>query len=70
MRLLPLLEVKLTVPVGTPAPGAIGATLALTVTGSPYVEGSGVVVTVVVVAAWLTVCVALLREGSKVASPW
>ena len=66
----PLVAVKTTVPVGMPAPGATGATTAVTVTGSPWTDGLGVVVTVVVVAAWSTVWVALPLDTSKVASPW
>ncbi|KOG46299.1 hypothetical protein ADK74_12585 [Streptomyces decoyicus] len=51
VRARPLLEVNVTVPVGTPAPGATGATLALMVTCSPKAEGFGEDVTVVVVDA-------------------
>ncbi|WP_160328786.1 hypothetical protein [Streptomyces decoyicus] len=46
---------NVTVPVGTPAPGAIGVTLALMVTCSLKVEGFGEDVTVVVVDARPTV---------------
>ena len=61
--------VKVTVPVGMPAPGATGATTAVTLNGCPYTDGSGVEVTVVVVADWATVWVVLLLDGPKVTSP-
>jgi hypothetical protein len=57
------------VPVGVPAPGATGVTVALSVTGAPNTEGSGEVVTVVVVITWLTVWVVLPVEGRKPSSP-
>jgi hypothetical protein len=45
-----------TVPVGAPAPGATGASVAVSVTGWPYVDGlTGEAASVVVVVAWLTV---------------
>nr|WP_248782316.1 hypothetical protein [Streptomyces lydicus] len=46
---------KVTVPVGVPAPGATGVTVAVNVTDSPTTDGSGEEVTVVVVDAEVTV---------------
>ncbi|GAA5610959.1 hypothetical protein Spla01_02106 [Streptomyces platensis] len=46
---------KVTVPVGVPAPGATGATVAVMVTGCPKFEGSGDEVTTVDVDALLIV---------------
>ena len=48
---------KLTVPAGTPAPGATVVTVAVNVTDCPKVEGLSDDPRAVVVAAWLTVCV-------------
>ena len=48
---------KLTVPVGVPLPGATASTVAVKVTDSPKTEGFAYEVTLLVVAAWLTVCV-------------
>src|SRR2546425_12642574 len=48
---------KVTVPVGVPAPGATAATVAVNVTGWPDTVGLAEAVTVLVVLAWLTVCV-------------
>lgn len=45
---------KVTVPVGEPAPGAAGVTVAETVTGAPEADGLVGGVMVVVVAALLT----------------
>nr|WP_229860059.1 hypothetical protein [Streptomyces anandii] len=42
---------KVTFPVGVPAPGATGATVAVKVTGSPTTDGSGDDDTVVAVPA-------------------
>ena len=44
-----------TVPVGVPAPGPTGATVAVKVTDWPKTEDVGAVVRVVVVLAWATV---------------
>ncbi|MGW8969766.1 hypothetical protein [Streptomyces platensis] len=60
---------KVTVPVGVPAPGATGATVAVNVTDWPTTDGSGEDVTVVVVAAWPTVWVSVPTEELKLASP-
>jgi hypothetical protein len=46
---------KVTVPLGVPEPGALMLTVAVNVTSSPLTEELGLPVTVVVVAAWLTV---------------
>ncbi len=51
----PLVATKVTVPVGVPAPGATGVTVAVNVTDSPTTDGSGEEVTVVVVDAEVTV---------------
>ena len=48
---------KLTVPVGVPLPGATALTVAVKVTDSPKTEGLSDEVTLLVVAAWLTVWV-------------
>ncbi|GAO05922.1 hypothetical protein TPA0598_01_02920 [Streptomyces lydicamycinicus] len=53
---------KVTVPVGVPAPGATGATVAVKVTGCPTTDGSGDEVTVVVVSAGSTVWVSVSLE--------
>jgi hypothetical protein len=55
--------------VGTIAPGGTGVTVAVIVTGSPNVDGSGEVATSVFVADWATICVALLLDGPNVESP-
>ena len=60
---------KVTVPVGVPAPGETGATVAVKVTDCPKTDGSGDEVTVVVVDAWLTVWVSVPLEPVKFASP-
>ena len=49
--------VKITVPVGVPAPGATALTVAVKVTVWPDTEGFNEELTVVVVLALLTVCV-------------
>ncbi|OSY40001.1 hypothetical protein BG653_05645 [Streptomyces platensis] len=52
---VPSPESKVTAPVGTPAPGATGATVAVRVTGWPTTDRSGAVTTVVSVDAGSTV---------------
>ena len=47
---------KVTVPVGVPAPGATGETVAVKVTDWPNTEGFADEVTVVAVSALLTTC--------------
>ncbi|MFB8777544.1 hypothetical protein [Streptomyces broussonetiae] len=59
----------MTVPVGTPAPGATGATVTVKPTGCPTADGSGEEVTVVVVAAGSTVWVSVPVEGLRLAFP-
>src|SRR6188472_1414425 len=51
-----LLTLKVTVPVGSPAPGVAAATVAVKVTGWSTPEGFEDAVTVVVELAWFTVC--------------
>ncbi|MCR8574823.1 hypothetical protein NE399_11920, partial [Streptomyces sp. Isolate_219] len=60
---------KVTVPVGVPAPGETGATVAVKVTGCPTTDGSGAEMTEVVVEAWPTVWVSVPTEPLKSASP-
>jgi hypothetical protein len=48
---------KVTVPVGVPAPGATGATIAVKVTFCPFAEGFCDEVTLVVVLALFTIWV-------------
>ena len=48
---------KVTVPVGVPLPGATALTVAVKVTDSPKTEDLSDEVTLLVVAAWLTVWV-------------
>ena len=48
--------VKVTVPVGVPAPGATAATVAVKVTTCPKTEGLAVELTVVLVESLLTTC--------------
>jgi hypothetical protein len=61
---------KVTMPVGTPAPGAVAVTAAVKVTGWPVDDGLADEVMVVVVAALLTVWVnAALVLPVKLASP-
>src|SRR5581483_11874078 len=50
---------KVTFPVGVPAPGATALTVAVKVTAWPNADGLTEDVTVVVVLAWLTVCVSV-----------
>ncbi|GAO05931.1 hypothetical protein TPA0598_01_03010 [Streptomyces lydicamycinicus] len=56
-------------PVGVPAPGATGETVAVNVTVSPTTDGSGAVETAVVVDAWPTVWVSAPTEPTKLPSP-
>src|ERR1043166_8680615 len=49
-------SLKVTVPVGVPAPGEVAMTLAVNVTGLSKYCGLADELTVVVVLAWLTVC--------------
>lgn len=49
--------VNVTGPVGVPMPGDCVATVAVTVTLWPIVEGLGALVRVVVELSWVTVCV-------------
>ncbi|MGW3275432.1 hypothetical protein ACWDFH_28785 [Streptomyces kronopolitis] len=65
----PLVATKVTVPVGVPAPGATGATVAVNVTDSPTTDGSGDELTVVVVDAGPTVWVSVPVEVLKLPSP-
>ena len=65
-------SMKLTVPVGTPEPGATGATVAVKVTDCPKAVAFEDELSVVVVLAWLTVCVKgllLLSLAVKFVSP-
>ncbi|MFE7546367.1 hypothetical protein [Streptomyces platensis] len=59
----------MTVPVGVPAPGATGATVAVNVTDWPTTDGSGDDVTTVVVDAWFTVWVSVPTDEVKLALP-
>ena len=52
-------SMKVTVPTGVPAPGLDEVTVAVKVTDWPNVLGFVELVSVVVVLAWLTVCVTL-----------
>lgn len=54
---------------GVPVPGATVVTFAVTVTGSPVVEGFGVDTTTVAVAALLTNWVSVPLEAVKSVSP-
>ncbi|GAO05930.1 hypothetical protein TPA0598_01_03000 [Streptomyces lydicamycinicus] len=65
----PSVATNVTVPVGVPAPGATGATVAVKVTGSPTTDGSGDEETVVVVSARVTVCVSVPLDPMKLGSP-
>ncbi|MGX1855123.1 hypothetical protein [Streptomyces sp. NPDC055299] len=60
---------NVTVPVGVPAPGATGATVAVNVTDCPTTDGSGDELTVVVVDACPTVWVSVPVEPVKAALP-
>jgi hypothetical protein len=62
-------KMKVTAPVGVPAPGATGLTVAVRVTSSPTVEGSGEEVTVVTVGAETTTCKVVPLEGLNWVSP-
>ena len=55
-------DLKVTVPVGGPEPGAFAVTVAVKVTLVPKLEGFGVEVNAVVVASWFTVWVKLGLE--------
>ncbi|MGR3937096.1 hypothetical protein [Streptomyces sp. BRA346] len=66
---VPSPKVKVTVPVGLPAPGAMEATVAVMVVDWPTTVGSGEEVTAVVVAALLTVWVSVPLDAVKLASP-
>jgi len=50
-------SMNVTVPVGTPAPGALAATVAVNVTDCPKTEGLAADDTELLVADWFTVCV-------------
>ena len=63
----PPLMTNVTVPVGVPAPGETGATVAVKVTDCPKTDGSGDEVTVVVVDAWFTVWVSRTDRAGEVA---
>ena len=65
----PVLKVKVTVPVGMPAPGSTGATTAEMVICWPWTDGFGAEVTVVVVVAGVTVWVSFPVDAAKLASP-
>jgi hypothetical protein len=52
---------NVTLPVAVPAPGATGATVAVSVTDWPKFEGLGATFNAVVVEAWNTVSVPLLE---------
>ena len=58
---------KVTAPVGVPLPGATALTVAVKVTDSPKTEGLADEVTLLVVAAWLTVWVRGWRCREEVA---
>ena len=63
-------SLKVTVPVGVPAPGAVAATVAVKVTACPNTDGLAEEESAVVVLAMFTVCVSaedVLAE--KLASP-
>ncbi|MHA5055183.1 hypothetical protein [Streptomyces sp. SD15] len=66
---LPSPKSKVTVPVGVPAPGATGATVAVKLTDCPTTDGSGDETTVVLVPAALTVWVSVPVEETKLLSP-
>ena len=61
---------KVTVPVGTPDPGAFAVTVAVKVTLWPEIDGLADETIVVVVLAWPTVCVKAAEVLTvKLASP-
>jgi hypothetical protein len=64
-----LVSVIATVPVGVPAPGDTGATVAVKVTDCPKVEGFETDVSVVLELAWFTVCDTLPLEPEWLLSP-
>ena len=66
---LPSPKSNTTVPVGVPAPGPTGATVAVNATDSPTSEGSGTSVNTVVVAAAFTAWVPDPTDPEKFASP-
>ena len=62
-------SVKVTRPVGVPAPGATGTTVAVRVTACPSTEGFGEVSSVVVVFALATVRFEVPVLPAKLGSP-
>ena len=60
---------NVTVPLGVPEPGALTLTVAVKVTASPLTEELGLPVSVVVVAAWLTVWAVEPELPAKLLSP-
>ena len=52
-------SLKVTLPVGIPAPGAVAVTVAVKVIDWPETEGLADEATELVVADWLTVCVSV-----------
>ena len=52
---------NVTLPVAVPAPGATGATVAASVTDCPKFEGLGATLNAVVVEAWITVNLPLIK---------
>jgi hypothetical protein len=62
-------SVKVTVPVGVPAPGELALTVAVTVSDWPETAEAGEMPTAVVLAAWLTVSVAVPLLVVKSVSP-
>ena len=63
-------SLKVTVPVGLPAPGLTGATVAVKVTFCPKVAGLGAPTSAVVVDALSTTCVKMVDVlAAKLASP-
>jgi hypothetical protein len=61
--------VKLTVPVGTPEPGALAVTAAVNVTCWPLTDGFADEVTTVAVGSRFTVCASELDDPAKLESP-
>ena len=64
-----LVPLTVMVPVGTPTPGAVTLSAAVTVTLAPSADGSGVSVTLIVVSALLIVCVAVPPLESQPPNP-
>src|SRR5438105_3092393 len=63
-------SLKLTVPVGVPAPGKLAVTVAVNVTLWPNTDGFADDVSAVLVLAWFTVCVSVaLVLVAKLVSP-